>query len=277
MLTDITEVAELREAVARQAESRKPRRDVGRARARVQERAGDAPRLRAALAERHTRRATRAPRPPRRCSQEVRGLSEMVTSFLNFARPKPLDFGDVVASRAARALAPRTSARLLRRAARVASNRGRVPRSPRRRDDAPTARSSTSSEMRLRRYTTRRTTDVSTSAARARRMRRVARGSGCEVEDTGGGIAEEDLQRIFIPFFTHQVQGSRRRPRPRTPRRHRPRRHALRLQLPERRRALHATTAGLKTEPRAVASGSVLRGKGSLHNTDPLATARGSV
>ncbi|HEY0172263.1 MAG TPA: ATP-binding protein, partial [Pyrinomonadaceae bacterium] len=28
-----------------------------------------------------------------------------------------------------------------------------------------------------------------------------------EVEDTGAGIAEEDLQRIFIPFFTTKSKG----------------------------------------------------------------------
>src|SRR5215204_4084112 len=94
MLTDITEVAELRETLAR----RRNLESLG------EMSAGLAHEFKNALATLHgyaqllqnaslggdaRTSATSA------LLAEVRGLSEMVTSFLNFARPNPPDFGDV--------------------------------------------------------------------------------------------------------------------------------------------------------------------------------------
>ncbi|HYY97604.1 MAG TPA: ATP-binding protein, partial [Pyrinomonadaceae bacterium] len=137
--------------------------------------------------------------------QEVRGLSEMVTSFLNFARPKPPDFSDVrlepllghcaedlrtlfdergvelsIAGefpevRADERMLRQTLLNLLRNAAEAIH------------EDAPARRVA-----------------VVCSRERDERGRAWAR---VEVSDTGTGLAPEDLQRVFIPFFTTKSKG----------------------------------------------------------------------
>jgi PAS domain S-box-containing protein len=204
MLTDITEVSELREAVAlkRNLES------LG------EMSAGLAHEFKNALATLHgyaqllqnaklgdDARAEAADA----LLHEVRGLSEMVTSFLNFARPKPPDFADVPLEpligqcaedlralfderrvglsikgefaevRADERMLRQTLLNLLRNAAEA------IP------DDAPTRR-----------------VNVNCSRERDAHGHAWAR---IEVTDTGAGIAAEDLQRVFIPFFTTKSKG----------------------------------------------------------------------
>ncbi|HEX8502746.1 MAG TPA: ATP-binding protein [Pyrinomonadaceae bacterium] len=204
MLTDITEIAELREALAR----RRNLESLG------EMSAGLAHEFKNALATLHgyaqllqnpkyeggaRASATAA------LLAEVRGLSEMVTSFLNFARPNPPDFGDVPLRdllgacaadlrplfeerraslafegdfpevRADEAMLRRALLNLVRNAAEA------IP------DDAPD-----------RRVNVRGSLETDDSGHRWVRL---------EVEDTGAGIAEEDLQRIFIPFFTTKSKG----------------------------------------------------------------------
>lgn len=204
MLTDITEVVDLREALAR----RRNLESLG------EMSAGLAHEFKNALATLHgyaqllqnagldtqaRASATSA------LLAEVRGLSEMVTAFLNFARPNPPDFGDVSLRelldnsaadlrqlfeecrvrlavegefpevRADEAMLRRALLNLLRNAAEA------IP------DDA--------AERRV---------NVSGSVVRDAEGRDWV---SLEVEDTGAGIAEEDLQRIFIPFFTTKSKG----------------------------------------------------------------------
>jgi PAS domain S-box-containing protein len=137
--------------------------------------------------------------------QEVRNLSEMVTAFLNFARPQPLDVHEVpleeLIEECAAELRPlyeglhvelkvegefgtvRADERMLRQAlvnllrnAAEAIDEGRPERSVRIRGASE----------------------------------RDASGNGwavVEIEDSGEGIRPEDLQRIFIPFFTTKTKG----------------------------------------------------------------------
>ena len=204
MLTDITEVSELREAVAlkRNLES------LG------EMSAGLAHEFKNALATLHgyaqllqnaklgdDARAEAADA----LLHEVRGLSEMVTSFLNFARPKPPDFADVP-------LEP-----LLGQCAedlRALFDERRISLSIK--GEFAEVRA----DERMLRQTLlnllRNAAEAIPDDANARRVtvkclrERDAQGNAwarVEVADTGAGIAAEDLQRVFIPFFTTKSKG----------------------------------------------------------------------
>jgi PAS domain S-box-containing protein len=204
MLTDITEIAELREALAR----RRNLESLG------EMSAGLAHEFKNALATLHgyaqLLQNTNLDEGVRASStasllQEVRGLSEMVTSFLNFARPKPPDLGDV----SLRELLDTCAAdlRMLFEERRVALTfEGDFPEV---RADERMLRQTLANLLRnaaeaipdedTRRRVTVRGRIEQDEAGRAR--------ARVEVEDTGTGIAEEDLQRVFIPFFTTKSKG----------------------------------------------------------------------
>lgn len=204
MLTDITEVSELRETVAR----KRNLESLG------EMSAGLAHEFKNALATLHgyaqlLQNSSLGDEARTESAyallQEVRGLSEMVTSFLNFARPKPPDFADVQLEpllghcaedlralfeerrvglsirgefsevRADERMLRQTLLNLLRNAAEA------IP------DDA-----------------TARRVNVNCSRERDASGHTWAR---VEVSDTGSGIATEDLQRVFIPFFTTKSKG----------------------------------------------------------------------
>ncbi|MFL6336255.1 MAG: sensor histidine kinase [Pyrinomonadaceae bacterium] len=204
MLTDITEVAELRETVARKRNleslgemSAGLAHEFKNALATLH---GYAQLLQnAALAGDARASATAA------LLQEVRGLSEMVTSFLNFARPKTPDLGDV----RLRELLDTCAADLdtLLNAQRVALTiDGEFPEV--RADErmlrqallnlVRNAAEAIPDEALERRVYVK--GSVETDAA-GREWARI------EVADTGGGISVEDLHKIFIPFFTTKSKG----------------------------------------------------------------------
>ncbi|HEX8560897.1 MAG TPA: ATP-binding protein [Pyrinomonadaceae bacterium] len=204
MLTDITEVAELREALAR----RRNLESLG------EMSAGLAHEFKNALATLHgyaqllqndalgaeAREAAAAA-----LLAEVRGLSEMVTSFLNFARPNPPDFGDVSLRRLLDACAE--DLRPVYEGRRAALDfEGEFPEV--RADERMLARALLN--------LLRNAAEAIPDAAAERRVKvagsaeRDAEGRAwvrIDVEDTGAGVAEEDLQRIFIPFFTTKSKG----------------------------------------------------------------------
>lgn len=137
--------------------------------------------------------------------QEVRHLSEMVTAFLNFARPQPLELadvslqeliedcteelrtlfeerrveleieGDFESVRADERMLRQALLNLIRNAAEAISDESVVRR------------------VHLRGLKQRDATGRDWAVL--------------EIEDTGGGIQPNDLQRIFIPFFTTKTTG----------------------------------------------------------------------
>ena len=136
---------------------------------------------------------------------EVRGLSEMVTSFLNFASPKPPDFTDVALGQLLEQCAEDLRALIEER--RVGLSIG---------GEFPEVRA----DERMLRQTLlnllRNAAEAIPDDASARRVAvkcsRERDGQGrewarVEVADTGRGIAPEDLQRVFIPFFTTKSKG----------------------------------------------------------------------
>jgi nitrogen fixation/metabolism regulation signal transduction histidine kinase len=136
---------------------------------------------------------------------EVRSLSAMVTAFLNFARPQPLDLTEV----SLQELMTECSAELQnlyeeRRIALVIEG------------DFPQVQAD---ERMLRQALLNLLRNAAEAIEEDATQRKVsARGSHeqdasgqkwslIEISDTGAGIPEQDLQRIFIPFFTTKSKG----------------------------------------------------------------------
>ncbi|HWS89752.1 MAG TPA: ATP-binding protein [Pyrinomonadaceae bacterium] len=204
MLTDITEVAELREAVAR----KRNLESLG------EMSAGLAHEFKNALATLHgyaqllqNASLTGDARASSTAAllQEVRGLSEMVNSFLNFARPKTPDLDDVNLRELLDTCAADLAALFKERSVALAIG-GEFAEV---RADERMLRQALLNLMRN-------AAEAIPDEAAERRVlvtgsvERDAAGHNwarVEVEDTGAGVAEEDLHRIFIPFFTTKSKG----------------------------------------------------------------------
>ena len=138
---------------------------------------------------------------------EVRNLSDMVTSFLNFARPQPLELEEVVLAEllddCAGELAPLCKSKEVE----LAINHQHDARTLIRADE------------RMLRQTLlnliRNAVEAIPDEAATRRVEVSTwmesesgnRWAIVEIADTGGGIPEADLTRIFIPFFTTKAEG----------------------------------------------------------------------
>ena len=159
--------------------------------------------------------------------QEVRSLSDMSTAFLNFARPQPLQLEDVsldeLINECARELRPLFQERRVELTIETVSSAqpGERGSSPTVREGAleETQRIDIQGDARMLRQallnlvrnaaeaieqekTERRVTiNLSTQTERGQRWATVS------ISDTGHGVPEADLQRIFIPFFTTKSQG----------------------------------------------------------------------
>lgn len=203
LLTDITEVAELREAVAlkRNLES------LG------EMSAGLAHEFKNALATLHgyaqllqgLELDERGRAASAALLQEVRNLSEMVTAFLNFARPRPLDFGDVDLGELAGSCAAELEG--------VFAERGVELRVE---GECPAIRADERMLRQALLNLIRNAAEATYDGAGARLVRVGCAAAGdeagrgvavVEVEDSGAGIPDADLQRIFIPFFTTKSHG----------------------------------------------------------------------
>ncbi|HKO62803.1 MAG TPA: ATP-binding protein [Pyrinomonadaceae bacterium] len=138
---------------------------------------------------------------------EVRNLSDMVTSFLNFARPQPLEFEEVNLAQliedCARELAPLSAG-------------GHVELAINHQDETKT--SIRADERMLRQALLnliRNAVEAIPGPAAARRVDISTRWETepgkswaiVQVKDTGAGVPESDLTRIFIPFFTTKAEG----------------------------------------------------------------------
>lgn len=205
MLTDLTEVAELRETVAR----KRNLESLG------EMSAGLAHEFKNALATLHGyAQLLQNPVLDERARltatgellQEVRGLSEMVTSFLNFARPRPLDFSvvslDEILSQCSTELRPFYDENRI-----VLDIVGSFPEV---RADERMLRQAILNLLRN-------AAEAVMEGANERRV--VVSGGGergeaehdvwakIEIADSGLGIADSDLRSIFIPFFTTKAKG----------------------------------------------------------------------
>src|SRR6266478_898811 len=153
--------------------------------------------------------------------QEVRNLSEITTSFLNFARPQPLQLEEIsvdeLIQECVRELRPLLESRKVELVLQGSSQ-------PRERGSSPTVREgSTNLEIQadlrmLRQALLNLLRNAAEAIPNEKSDRRVTictsieneRGThwaAISIQDTGDGIAAADLQKIFIPFFTTKTQG----------------------------------------------------------------------
>jgi nitrogen fixation/metabolism regulation signal transduction histidine kinase len=135
---------------------------------------------------------------------EVRSLSAMVTAFLNFARPQPLELNEV----SLRELIDECKAELQalyeehRVALSIEGEFALIQADERMLRQAilnlmRNAAEAIEDEKAARRVTVRGSRGLEAGQAWAT----------IEIEDTGAGIPQKDLQRIFIPFFTTKAKG----------------------------------------------------------------------
>jgi signal transduction histidine kinase len=121
---------------------------------------------------------------------EVRNLSSMVTAFLNFARPQPLQLGEVSLAELVRDCSDELPVKIDI-------------------DVAPSL--SVRADERMLRLALLNLMRNATEAAPDGRVFVSANDEGgsfvIQVRDTGPGIATADLQKIFIPFFTTKAKG----------------------------------------------------------------------
>jgi signal transduction histidine kinase len=139
---------------------------------------------------------------------EVRNLSEMVTAFLNFARPQPLDMEDVSLSELIQECIAEVTTVYDERgvALLLTEEAGTFPEV---RADERMLRQAL---LNLLRNAAEAVPDDKTErTVKVRGLREVDREDKAwaliEIEDSGEGIPQSDLQRIFIPFFTTKAKG----------------------------------------------------------------------
>lgn len=137
--------------------------------------------------------------------QEVRHLSEMVTAFLNFARPQPLDLADVSLRELIEDCALELQALYRKRSVEliIEGDFSEV------RADERMLRQALLNLMRnaaeaITEEDSRRSVTVRGATSRDTTGKAWA---SIEIQDTGEGIQPRDLQRIFIPFFTTKSTG----------------------------------------------------------------------
>lgn len=137
---------------------------------------------------------------------EVRNLSEMVTAFLNFARPQPLELDNVSLADLAREwvneLQPLFAELRVQPQFTAADRMGEVHADERMLRQAL---------LNLLRNAAEAISDQATERVVRVRLfedrNEEGRVAVIEIEDTGAGIPPADLERIFIPFFTTKAAG----------------------------------------------------------------------
>ncbi len=142
--------------------------------------------------------------------QEVRSLSEMITSFLNFARPQPLQLDDVsldeLIQECERDLKPLLEEQRIDLVSKGPSSAQRQRLEVR--ADARLLRQALSNLLRNaaeaipdRQADRRVTVEASIEIDQGKQWATIS------IYDTGPGIPASDLQKIFIPFFTTKSKG----------------------------------------------------------------------
>ena len=142
--------------------------------------------------------------------QEVRSLSEMITSFLNFARPQPLQVDDVSLDELIQECERDVKPLLQEQRVDLVSKRpsSAQMQSIEVRADARLLRQALSNLLRNAaqaipdgQIDRRVTVDASIESDQGKQWATIS------IHDTGPGIPASDLQRIFIPFFTTKSKG----------------------------------------------------------------------
>jgi nitrogen fixation/metabolism regulation signal transduction histidine kinase len=204
LLTDITEVTQLREQVA----LKKNLENLG------EMSAGLAHEFKNALATLHgyaqllqsQQKSEGGGAAASALLQEVRNLSEMVTAFLNFARPQPLDLNEVSLHELVQECASELRAFFAEHNVSLSIE-----------GEFPIARAD---ELMLRQALLNLLRNAAEAIDHERGERRIfIKGmllkrdeagqdwTSIQIRDTGEGIPPTDLQRIFIPFFTTKSKG----------------------------------------------------------------------
>jgi signal transduction histidine kinase len=144
---------------------------------------------------------------------EVRNLSEMVTSFLNFARPQPLQLDEVNVNELIAECAGELRQLFAERRVELVMT-GTADVSP-----ADSQAIIRADERMLRQALLNLIRNAAEAIPGSQTDRRVEVASSTErdqsgkewttveIKDTGEGLAPADLQRIFIPFFTTKTSG----------------------------------------------------------------------
>jgi signal transduction histidine kinase len=219
LLTDITEVSQLREQVA----LKKNLESLG------EMSAGLAHEFKNAIATLHgyvqllqsAELDAQASGAASSLLNEVRNLSDMVTSFLNFARPQPLQLDEVSVSElirdCAEELQPLFAERQIKLLTTEASSATSVNGEPSTQDAGSRVLHADERMLRQALLNLMRNAAEAIPSEKTKRLVEVA--VGCEpdqrgrdwlvieVKDTGEGIPPADLERIFIPFFTTKATG----------------------------------------------------------------------
>ena len=142
--------------------------------------------------------------------QEVRSLSEMITSFLNFARPQPLQVDDVSLDELIQECERDVKPLLQEQRVDLVSKRpsSAQMQSIEVRADARLLRQALSNLLRNAaqaipdgQIDRRVTVDASIETDQGKQWATIS------IQDTGPGIPAPDLQKIFIPFFTTKSKG----------------------------------------------------------------------
>lgn len=206
LLTDITEVTNLREQVA----LKNNLESLG------EMSAGLAHEFKNAIATLHgyvqllqnLELDERARRTTASLLNEVRNLSEMVTSFLNFARPQPLELEEVRLSELLNECRAELSSLFAERNVQLSFEETTGDEAIVRADERMLRQALLNlirnAAEAIPESAISRQVEISTRAELDQSSRNRA---VIEIKDTGQGIPEADLHRIFIPFFTTKTAG----------------------------------------------------------------------
>jgi len=140
--------------------------------------------------------------------QEVRNLSEMITSFLNFSRPEPLQVEDVSIDELLHECAQELQTLAAEQRVNLIIKDSPDAAHIQVRADARMLRQALLNLMRNGVEATHdRQTDRQVSVSYSMELENKRQGAQISIADNGSGIPADDLQNIFIPFFTTKSKG----------------------------------------------------------------------
>src|SRR5207244_4157024 len=140
--------------------------------------------------------------------QEVRNLSEMITSFLNFARPQPLQLEDVSIKELLHECAQELKTLAAEQRVNLIIMDSPEAAHIQVRGDTRMLRQALLNLMRNGvEATYDRQPDRKVTVSYSMEFENKSQGAQISIADNGSGISADDLQNIFIPFFTTKSKG----------------------------------------------------------------------